>query len=222
MTDAYARAIRATQDSVPVIRTGTVVTNYAIPTETLVTLDNDPASTPVRAVSMAGVELRSGQRVGLISYPPRGLAIIGLLDGRDPRNMRPRDSEAGNAGFSTVSAAFVPLGALTTDVTIPYPASGILSVTFGGSLQTSTAGQFAIMSFEVRDTNAAGTLRLAASDDRSLFSTITGIASSQRTYVAPGLPTTGTAFVRLMLRSLTAITTGATVLRPYTIVQPIS
>lgn len=222
MTDAHAKAIRETQASVPTIRTGTVVTDYASITTTYVTLDNDPTSTPVRAMPMAGALLPVGTRVGLIAYPPRGLAIIGRLDGIDARTLRPKESEAGNALFSTVSAAFVALGALTTDVTIPYPASGILSVTFGGALSTSVAAQFSILSFEIRDTNVGGTLRLAASDDRSLFATITGSVSSQRTWIASGLPTTGNAFVRLMLRSTTATAPGATVNRPYTIVQPIA
>lgn len=78
MTDAHAKAIRETKASVPILRTGTVITNFADPmTATYVTVDNDPYLTPVRALS--GVALSAGTRVLLISYPPRGLVITQVL-----------------------------------------------------------------------------------------------------------------------------------------------
>lgn len=83
MTDAHAKAIRETQASIPTIRTGTVTTDYGDPnTGTYVSLDNDPTSTPVRAVT--GQFLAAGTRVLMASYPPRGLAIIEVLTERAP------------------------------------------------------------------------------------------------------------------------------------------
>lgn len=220
MTDAHAKAIREARASIPVIRTGTVITNYSDAlTATYVKLDNDPFSIPVRA--LAGTPLPAGMRVLLASYPPRGLVIVGRLDGVDTR---PKDSEAGNVIRTTNSTTFVALGITSTDVTIPYPPSGIFTVTVGGGLQNSalTVGIFGIVGFEIRDTNASGTVRLAASDDRSFFLTQAPSAgfqmSGQRTYVATGLPASGTAFVRPMFR-VAGVNTLSYV-RPFCIVQP--
>lgn len=77
----FAKALQATNDTIPTIRTGTVVTDYGDPnTATYVSLDNDPTSQPVRAVT--GQYLAAGTRVLLASYPPRGLAIIEVLSAR--------------------------------------------------------------------------------------------------------------------------------------------
>lgn len=285
MSDAHAKAIRDVAASVSTIRTGTVSTDYAAVGATYVTLDNDPSSTPVRAVSMAGV-FPVGTRVGLISYPPRGLAILGRLDGNGSFTnvqaviqlvvglatgphvnvnsnqiwamsgaassplflnfsssgtvnigdgttagaglvavrMRPIAAEGGNISPTTGSTTFVNLGTTATDVTIPYSPSGILEVTIGGGMQynITTVGQFAIVSFEIRDTNAAGTVRWAASDNFSMFLSAPGLVgqqlSSQRIVLATGLPTSGTAFVRPMFR---VTSSNMTLSRPYTIVRPI-
>lgn len=60
------------------IRTGTVVTDYAPMSATLVTLDNDPESATVQALALNG-PLPSGARVAMIAYPPRGLLVIGTM-----------------------------------------------------------------------------------------------------------------------------------------------
>lgn len=84
MTDVHAKAIRSVAASVPTLRTGTVTTDYGDPnTGTYVSLDNDPTSQPVRAVT--GQYLAAGTRVLLAAYPPRGLAIIEVLSARAPQ-----------------------------------------------------------------------------------------------------------------------------------------
>lgn len=60
------------------VRTGTVVSDYASMTQTMVTLDNDPDQSTVQALALNG-PLPSGARVMMVAYPPRGLAIIGAF-----------------------------------------------------------------------------------------------------------------------------------------------
>lgn len=80
VSDPYAQAIIEVKGSVPVIRTGTVTSDLADSISTYVVLDNDPTATPVRALSAAGV-FEQTTRVAMLAYPPRGLIIIGRLDG---------------------------------------------------------------------------------------------------------------------------------------------
>jgi len=61
------------------VRTGTVVSDYAPMSQTLVVLDNDPDSTTVSALALNG-PLQSGARVMMIAYPPRGLVVVGTMD----------------------------------------------------------------------------------------------------------------------------------------------
>lgn len=287
MSDVYSKALRDVASTVSTFRTGTVTTNLAAPDQTYVALDNDPTATPVRALALDGI-FESGTRVGLLSYPPRGLVILGRFDGEGTFSsasvaplggiltigplagahlninanqiwalngaaasplflnfnssgavnigdgttsgaglvsvrMRPIAAEGGNIAPTTGSTTYVSLGTTATDVAIPYSPSGILEVTFGGAVQynVSSPAQFALVSFEIRDTNAAGTLRLAASDDRCLLSAGAPVAmnfSSERTYLASGLPTSGTAFVRPMFR---VTSSNMTLSRPYCIVKPV-
>lgn len=62
------------------VRTGTVVSDYAPATQTLVTLDNDPEQASVQAIATNG-SMPSGTRVWMIAYPPRGLAVVGAFSG---------------------------------------------------------------------------------------------------------------------------------------------
>lgn len=99
MTDAHARAIREAQASIPTMRTGTVLTDYGDPNDgTYVSLDNDPTATPVRALT--GQYLAAGTRVLLVSYPPRGLAVVEVLSARAP--------QGGTWQFITTGAANSP------------------------------------------------------------------------------------------------------------------
>lgn len=60
------------------VRTGTVISDNAVLTQTIVTLDNDPDSTQVQSLSLTG-PLPAQTRVMMLAYPPRGLVIIGSM-----------------------------------------------------------------------------------------------------------------------------------------------
>lgn len=62
------------------VRTGTVVSDFAPMSQTLVTLDNDPESAQVQAQALGG-PLPAGARVQMIAFPPRGLVILGVMIG---------------------------------------------------------------------------------------------------------------------------------------------
>lgn len=111
------------------VRTGTVVSDYASMSQTLVTLDNDPEQASVQALALNGA-LPSGARVLLIAYPPRGLVIVGSMDQIEPTDVpwrtltggptlvqRPADTslsyiwmEAQGGGGAGGGAAITPAG----------------------------------------------------------------------------------------------------------------
>lgn len=138
------------------------------------------------------------------------------------QKMRAVAGEGGNIAPTTASAAFVALGTAATDVTIPYPPSGVVEVMIGGAISIGNAAQFGIVSFEIRNLNAAGAVLWAASDNFSMFvtGTLGQVASSERTVIAtPTAPASGTLFIRPMFRA-----TGGTTLtyqRPYLIAHPV-
>lgn len=70
--------IKTVASDIVTIRTGTVVSDYAAMSQTIVTLDNDPDQTQVQAQSLWQA-LPAGTRVQMIAFPPRGLVIIGLM-----------------------------------------------------------------------------------------------------------------------------------------------
>lgn len=74
--------IKTVASDIVTVRTGTVVSNYAAMSSTVVTLDNDPDQTQVQALALGG-PLPSGTRVMMIAYPPRGLAIVGTMTSLD-------------------------------------------------------------------------------------------------------------------------------------------
>jgi hypothetical protein len=61
------------------VRTGTVISDNAAMTQTVVTLDNDPDSAQVQALCLNG-PLPEQTRVMLLAYPPRGLVVVGTLN----------------------------------------------------------------------------------------------------------------------------------------------
>lgn len=62
------------------VRTGTVISDNAAITATIVTLDNDPSATAVQALCLSG-PLPAQTRVMMLAYPDRGLVIIGPFSG---------------------------------------------------------------------------------------------------------------------------------------------
>lgn len=105
--------------------------------------------------------------------------------------------------FSTTSTGYVACNAASSG-TMPYPSSGVVHVLLDATFVNSVAGNFGALSFEIRDTNAAGTLRHAAAD-ADCASAQSGTATDgfpgSVSRVVSGLPTSGTMFFRLMARS---------------------
>lgn len=60
------------------VRTGTVVSDFASMTQTVVVLDNDPDSAQVQALCL-WKPLPAQTRVQMLAYPPRGLVIYGPM-----------------------------------------------------------------------------------------------------------------------------------------------
>lgn len=106
---------------------------------------------------------------------------------------------------STGSVVYTTLGGDDLSLTMPYPVSGIVTVTVAGAPSNPTVGAFCTMSYEIRDNTSAGTIRLAAADIGAAFGASTTASSSNgvvsRTRTITGLPTTGTMFIRAMYKA---------------------
>ena len=70
--------LRDLASDIVTVRTGTVVSDYASMTSTLVTLDNDGDAAQVQALCLTQ-PLPMNTRVMMVAYPPRGLVIIGTM-----------------------------------------------------------------------------------------------------------------------------------------------
>jgi hypothetical protein len=211
----------------------TVVSSYSASNKTLVALDVAPDD-PIGALSMTG-RLAQGQRVMVAFYPPRGCLVLGTI--AEDLDLVVNDLSANAVSTGTlevsgsitapdmrfasafdsnvtgvVSTAFTDAGTVAT-LTMPYPASGVVAVTVSCRLnldnQTGAATEAGVLGFEIRDTNAGGTVRQAASDGNSAVGRSgTTIMAVSRTVVISGLPTSGTMFVRGMYRVNTAAANG--------------
>lgn len=108
------------------------------------------------------------------------------------------------------STASTTYNAASTGVSITgtYPASGRLLVAVSAIVFNNT-GNFGLMSFEIRDTNSAGTIRRASTDVGALANTGTGLVAGSGLVVVTGLPTSGTMFIRPMFRSSNAANTAS-------------
>jgi hypothetical protein len=106
---------------------------------------------------------------------------------------------------STGSVVYTALGSDDISLTMPYPLSGKATVIVHCAVQATVINVYGVMSFEIRDTNATGTLRKSAIDDRAAFGasstadTAAGKVTASSTVT--GLPTSGTMFLRAMYRS---------------------
>lgn len=93
-------------------------------------------------------------------------------------------------------------GFSSASITTEYPASGSGLVIVGARVYNSGAiGNRGVMSYEIRDTNIGGTIRVAGNDVRGLISD--GPSQYQMTWAAVinGLPTSGPMFMRPLFRS---------------------
>jgi hypothetical protein len=120
---------------------------------------------------------------------------------------------AGATTVTTTSTTYVTLGSSDVAFTLPYPASGACTVHLraGIAVSVTTLNAFAIMGFEIRDTNSSGTSRLAAHDDRALFALSKtaneAIGVNGITVPIAGLPASGTMYIRAMYRTTTGTAT---------------
>lgn len=123
----------------------------------------------------------------------------------------------GVTSVSTTSTTYVSLGTDDLSATLPYPPSGVVSVSLRASISGNTLSVLGLMSFEIRDTNASGTQRVAANDNNSIYglskAANESLVSAGMTHVVTGLPTSGTLFIRAMYRSNSGANTAAFVLR---------
>lgn len=125
------------------------------------------------------------------------------------------------AVVTTTSTGYVALSAASSGSML-YPPSGVVQVFLDATLQNSVAGNFAALSLEIRDTNAGGTLRVAAADAICASAQSGAVADGSpgsMSRVFSGLPTSGTMFFRAMGRSGAAANT-ASFIRPTITVVP--
>lgn len=169
-------------------------------------------------IDLASADIGFG-RVHWLLEPPRGVADSGrivLTTNAAARGVLELEADVGllapqlrtvaasdPTSFSTTSTGYVACNAASSG-TMPYPPSGVVHVLLDATFVNSVAGNFGALSFELRDTNAAGTLRHAAADAdcaSAQSGTVTDGFPGSVSRVVSGLPTTGTMFFRLMARS---------------------
>lgn len=107
--------------------------------------------------------------------------------------MRAKDGTA-TGNVVTASATFVTDNTNGPNYTFTYPPSGRVLVLISSDSVNSAAG-FSNMSFRIRDTNAAGTIRFTGGSDESTRKEATGRATVATAAVVTGLPTSGTGFI---------------------------
>lgn len=100
---------------------------------------------------------------------------------------------------STSSATYVN-ASTTANETIPAPPSGRVTVILTGHGSNSGAGT-TFMGFEIRETDASGTILLAAADARSGRMSGTTVQTISRAYTAQSLTTTGNLYIQAMFRA---------------------
>lgn len=119
--DQIAKALQTQASTTINIRTGTCLsgTNRATGVVT-VALDNDPKSTPVSAISVAGL-VQIGARVAMLAYPPRGLLVVGQIGGLPALQFMESHDYTDQATYTSATAT---LGSPTVGFTFVAPTSG--------------------------------------------------------------------------------------------------
>lgn len=188
-------------------------------------------------IDLGGADIGFG-RLHVIIIPSNGsdnsaqVVIAGNQVGRGVLQLNPsvaimaagmRPVSASDAGsFSTTSTTFVPVGGTTTGQ-ITYPPSGAVMVTLDNAATNNVAANYAAMSVEIRDTNAAGTIRVAASTNHCTSQQSGNVNDSNTnstTRIFTGLPTSGIMFFRCMMLSSNVANT-ANFIRPGITVTPL-
>lgn len=88
------------------VRTGTVISDFAAMTSTIVVLDNDPDGAQVQALALSG-PLPTQTRVMMLAYPARGLVIVGSMAAVPPMisGAAPFTYYGGTDSFTATQAA---------------------------------------------------------------------------------------------------------------------
>lgn len=111
----------------------------------------------------------------------------------------------------TDSQTYIPLDGL--EITMDYPPSGIVKVEMFLRANSDTVGGGALLGFEIRDNDENGTVRVEPDTRQSAWVNDVRTASTANVsaYVGgvEGLPTSGTMFVRGMIRSNPSGTTAS-------------
>lgn len=116
-----AKAIAKAKDGTIVVRTGACLSGTQRSSGVVtVALDNDPASTPVSAISVAG-PVQVGARVALLAYPPRGLLVLGQIGGLPALQFLESHDYTDQTTYTSATAT---LGSPTVGFTFTAPASG--------------------------------------------------------------------------------------------------
>lgn len=211
-----AKAIKAVDAKAVVVRTGTSLSGTTgVQNSFTVALDGDPSGTPVTAVSADGL-IPQGVRVLLLAYPTRGLVALGRLDGSAAFNRLSATSltvpnmravQYTNAGpASLFSTTYVTLG---TGTTFTYPPSGMIVISISARLNISAAGaNRLLMAAQIRTTNGAGAITHAFNDAEAVECSSTTLEAFGRTFIATGLPTSGTGWIEVGGRVTNAAITG--------------
>lgn len=123
MSNPTIKAIQKIAGESVYVRTGVCLSGSLRSTGVVtVSLDNDPAGTPVSAVTVNG-PLQIGQRVALLAYPPRGLIVLGPIGGLPGLSfLEKHDSTA----QPTYVSAVATLGSPLVGFTFVAPASGTI------------------------------------------------------------------------------------------------
>lgn len=112
-------------------------------------------------------------------------------------DMRPVDGTA-SANITSTSTSLAPDNTNGPNFTFQYPPSGRVLVLISADAD-NTSVSFTNMSFRIRDTNAAGTVRFTGGSDETARHQGTGNRSTVATHaIVSGLPTSGTGFIEGM------------------------
>lgn len=113
------------------------------------------------------------------------------------------DQDTDSVASSTTSTSYVTgTPANTCNVTIDRPASGAVLVVWSALLDNTVAAETCSVSYEIRDTDASGTIRRAASDNYRIRSIGTAADFRNGANLVTGLAgSSADIFIRLMIKS---------------------
>lgn len=220
-------AIQGNADQDVNIRTGVTLSTSSGNGTISVALDNDPTQTPVTALATGYNAIQIGTRVLMVAYPPRGLAIVGVIG--NPPNPLTASNQFQAAAYNLVTSTSYSTNSNMAGFPFTYPPSGRVMVYIRSAIQwtsgTLAVGDGVAFSFNLLNTGLTGAVQLAAADDRALicrlYAGASGTGPSGATAAALGAPnfteyfgsvailltglhTNGTGYLQPMTRTLSA------------------